>query len=61
MVQKMLEVDANRQKIGTNMITMFKVVKKNNKKNPENWLNQGFSQDDNDVKKKKKSSSESFS
>ena len=32
MVQKMLEVDANRQKIGTNMITMFKVVKKNNKK-----------------------------
>ena len=31
------------------------------KKKTENWLNQGFSQDDNDVKKKKKSSSESFS
>ena len=59
MAQKMLEVDANLQKIGTDMITMFKVVKK--KKKTENWLNQGFSQDDNDVKKKKKSSSESFS
>ena len=60
MAQKMLEVDANIQKIGTDMITMFKVLKKKKKKT-ENWLNQGFSQDDNDVKKKKKSSSESFS
>ena len=60
MAQKMLEVDANLQKIGTDMITMFKVVKKK-KKPTENWLNQGFCQDDNDVKKKKKSSSESFS
>ena len=34
MAQKMLEVDANLQKIGTDMITMFKVVKKKNKKNP---------------------------
>ena len=59
MAQKMLEVDANLQKIGTDMITMFKVVKK--KKKTENWLNQGFSQDYYDVKKKKKSSSESFS
>ena len=62
MAQKMLEVDANLQKIGTDMITMFKVVKKKKKKKKtENWLNQGFSQDDNDVKKKKKSRSESFS
>ena len=32
MAQKMLEVDANLQKIGTDMITMFKVVKKKKKK-----------------------------
>ena len=57
--QKMLEVDANLQKIGTDMITMFKVAA--TKKTTENWLNQGFSQDDNDVKKKQTSSSESFS
>ena len=32
--QKMLEMDANLQKIGTDMITMFKVAatKKNNRK-----------------------------
>ena len=29
-------------------------------KNPENWLNQGFSQDDNDVKKKKKGAARAF-
>ena len=34
--------------------------KKKQKKKTENWLNQGFSQDDNDVKKKQTSSSESF-
>ena len=58
--QKMLEVDANLQKVGTDMITMFKVATKKTK-TAENWLNQGFSQDDNDVKKKQTSSSESFS
>ena len=30
--QKMLEVDANLQEIGTDMITMFKVATKKNKK-----------------------------
>ena len=57
--QKSLEVDTDLQKIGTDMITMFRLAKE--EKQTKNWLNQDFSQDDNDVKKKKKkSSSESF-
>ena len=50
--QKSSEVDTNLQKIGTDMITMFRVAKK--EKQTENRLNQDFSQDDNDVKKKTK-------
>ena len=50
--QKSLEVDTDLQKIGTDMITMFRLAKE--EKQTKNWLNQDFSQDDNDVKKKKK-------
>ena len=50
--QKSSEVYTDLQKIGTDMITMFRLAKK--EKQTENWLNQDFSQDDNDVKKKKK-------
>ena len=57
--QNSLEVDTDLQKIGTDMITMFRVAKKKNKQT-ENWLNQGFSQDDNDVKKKKKAAARAF-
>ena len=46
--QKSSEVDTDLQKIGTDMITMFRVAKE--EKQTENWLNQDFSQDDNDVK-----------
>ena len=53
--QKSLEVDTDLQKIGTDMITMFRLAKE--EKQTKNWLNQDFSQDDNDVKKKKKKSS----
>ena len=47
--QKSSDVDTNLQKIGADMITMFRVAKK--EKQTENRLNQDFSQDDNDVKK----------
>ena len=50
--QKSSEVNNDLQKIGTGVITMFKVAKE--EKQTENWLNQDFSQDYNDVKKKKK-------
>ena len=50
--QKSSEVYTDLQKIGTDMITMFRLAKE--EKQTENWLNQDFSQDDNDVKKKKK-------
>ena len=50
--QKSLEVDTDLQKIGTDMITMFRLAKE--EKQTKNWLNQDFPQDDNDVKKKKK-------
>ena len=50
--QKSSEVDTDLQKIGTGMITMFKLGKE--EKQTENRLNQDFSQDDNDFKKKKK-------
>ena len=53
--QKSLEVDTDLQKIGTDMITIFRLAKE--EKQTKNWLNQDFSQDDNDVKKKKKKSS----
>ena len=49
--QKSSEVDTNLQKIGKDMITMFRVAKE--EKQTENWLNQDSTQDDNDVKKKK--------
>ena len=50
--QKSSEVYTDLQKIGTDMITMFRLAKE--EKQTENWLNQDFSQDDNDVKKKKR-------
>ena len=50
--QKSSDVDTNLQKIGADMRTMFRVAKK--EKQTENRLNQDFSQDDNDVKKKTK-------
>ena len=50
--QKSLEVDTDLRKIDTDMITMFRLAKE--EKQTKNWLNQDFSQDDNDVKKKKK-------
>ena len=50
--QKNLEVDTDFQKIGTDMIAMFKEAKEENQ--TENRLNQDFSQNDDDVKKKKK-------
>ena len=49
--QKSLEVDTDLRKIDTDMITMFRLAKE--EKQTKNWLNQDFSQDDNDVKKKK--------
>ena len=49
--QKSSEVDTKLQKIGTDMITIFRVVKEG--KQTENWLNQNFFQDDNDVKNRK--------
>ena len=45
-------VDTDFQKIGTDMIMMFRVAKE--EKQAEKRLNQDFSQDGNDVKKKKK-------
>ena len=50
--QKSSEVDTDLQQIVTDMITMFRVAK--GEKQTGNWLNQDFSQEDNDVKKKKK-------
>ena len=50
--QKSSEVDTDLQKIGTGMITMFRLGKE--EKQTENRLNQDFSQDDNDIEKKKK-------
>ena len=55
--QKSSEVDTDLQKIGTDMITMFRLAKE--EEQTKNWLNQDFSQDDNDVKKKKSSSESS--
>ena len=49
--QKSSEVDTKLQKIGTDMITIFRVVKEG--KQTENRLNQYFFQDDNDVKNRK--------
>ena len=49
--QKSSEVDTKLQKIGTDIITMFRVVKEG--KQTENRLNQNFFQDDNDVKNRK--------
>ena len=49
--QKSSEVDTKLQKIGTDMITIFRVVKEG--KQTENRLNQNFFQDDNDVKNRK--------
>ena len=46
--QKSSEVDTKLQKIDTDMITIFKVVKEG--KQTEDRLNQNFFQDDNDVK-----------
>ena len=46
--QKSSEVDTDLQKIGTDMITMFCLAKK--EKQTENRVNQDFSQDNNDVK-----------
>ena len=46
--QKSSEVDTDLQKIGTDMITMFWLAKK--EKQTENRVNQDFSQDNNDVK-----------
>ena len=46
--QKSSEVDTKLQKIDTDMITIFKVVKEG--KQTEYRLNQNFFQDDNDVK-----------
>ena len=50
---KNLEVDTNLQKIGTDIIMIFRVAKE--EKQTENRLNQDFSQDD-DFKKKESSS-----
>ena len=50
---KSLEVDTNLQKIGTDIIMIFRVAKE--EKQTENRLNQDFSQDD-DFKKKESSS-----
>ena len=50
--QKSSEVDTDLQQIVTDMITMFRVAKE--EKQTGNWLNQDFSQEGNDVKKKKK-------
>ena len=55
--QDISEVDSNFQKIGTDMIMMFRVAKE--EKQTEKRLNQDFAQDGNDVKKKEKGSSES--
>ena len=55
--QDISEVDTNFQKIGTDMIMMFRVAKE--EKQTEKRLNQDFAQDGNDVKKKEKGSSES--
>ena len=49
---KSSEVDTDLQQIVTDMITMFRVAK--GEEQTGNWLNQDFSQEDNDVKKKKK-------
>ena len=46
--QKSSEVDTDLQTIGTDMITMFWLAKK--EKQTENRVNQDFSQDNNDVK-----------
>ena len=50
--QKSSDVDTDLQKIGKEMITMFRRAKE--EKQTENWLNQNFPQDDNDIKKKEK-------
>ena len=50
--QKSSEADTDLQKIGTDMITMFRLGKE--EKQTENRLNQDFSQDHNDIEKKKK-------
>ena len=42
-------MDTDLQKIGTDMITMFRLRKE--EKQTENWLMQDLSQDDNDVTK----------
>ena len=55
--QKSSDVDTDLQKIGTDMITMFRLAKE--EEQTKNWLNQDFSRDDNDVKKKKSSSESS--
>ena len=51
--QKSSKVDTDHQKISMRILTMFKVAKKEEKKT-DKWLNQDFSQDDNNVEKKKK-------
>ena len=50
--QKSLEVDSDLQKIGKDIITMFRPAKE--EKETENRLNQDFSQDDNNFNKEKK-------
>ena len=49
--QKSSEVDTDLQKISTDMITMFRLAKE--EKQTEDWINQDFYQDNNNVKKRK--------
>ena len=53
MIVQKRSVDIDVQKLGTDMITMFRVAKE--EKQTENLLNRAFSQGDNDVDKKKSS------
>ena len=49
--QKSSEVDTDLQKISMDMITMFRLAKE--EKQTEDWINQDFYQDNNNVKKRK--------
>ena len=53
---KSLEVDTDLQKIGMDMITMLRAAKKEGE--TKNQLNEDFSQDNNNVKKRKKQKQE---
>ena len=50
--QKCSKVDTDYHKISMSILTMFRVAKKEEKET-DKWLNQDFSQDDNNVEKKK--------